>query len=70
MYRKWWIFYDYLLISIGEREKDRMANEKTDVKERKRRTDRHRQQTDLEMVLTPPPPSPGKLKFSVGCPNI
>lgn len=35
MYRKWWIFYDYLLISIGEREKDRMANEKTDVKERK-----------------------------------
>lgn len=68
MYRKWWIFYDYLLISIGEREKDRMANEKTDVKERKRRTDRHRQQTDLEMVLTPP--SPGKLKFSVGCPNI
>lgn len=69
MYRKWWIFYDYLLISIGEREKDRMANEKTDVKERKRRTDRHRQQTDLEMVLAPPP-SPGKLKFSVGCPNI
>lgn len=68
MYRKWWIFYDYLLISIGEREKDRMANEKTDVKERKRRTDR--QTTDGSRDGPDPPPSPGKLKFSVGCPNI
>lgn len=67
MYRKWWIFYDYLLISIGEREKDRMANEKTDVKERKRRTDRHRQQTDLEMVLTPP--LPRKIKIQCRMPQ-